>query len=240
MKKKTGLAAPIHKLIDDMVLVEGGTFLMGSDYYYYYDDDDDYDYDYPIHAVTLDTYHIAKYPITQAQWVAVMGNNPSRFKGDDLPVEQVSWDDIQEFLQRLNQLTAPHYIFSLPTEAQWEYAARGGNRSKGFDYAGSDDVDEVAWYYRNSGQTNPVGQKKPNELGLYDMSGNVWEWCNDWYDKAYYRNSPSRNPVNTTPATYRVLRGGSWGGYPLHCRVANRFSITPTGRNDGYGFRIAL
>lgn len=239
MKKEEGLAAPIQKLIDDMVLVEGGTFLMGSDYYYYYDDDDDYDY--PIHAVTLDTYHIAKYPITQAQWVAVMGNNPSRFKGDDLPVEKVSCDDVQVFLQKLNQLTAPHYIFSLPTEAQWEYAARGGKHSKGYQYAGSNNIDEVAWYGDNSGsKTQPVGQKNANELGLYDMSGNVWEWCNDWYDKAYYRNSPSRNPVNTTPATYRVLRGGSWGNLPQFCRVAYRNNFTPTNRTGYYGFRIAL
>ena len=222
------LPAPIQQLINNMVLVEGGTFMMGSNS------------EKPIHAVTLDTYYIAKYLITQAQWIAVMGNNPSGFKGDNLPVEKVNWDDIQAFLQKLNQLTAPHYIFSLPTEAQWEYAARGGNRSKGFEYAGSDDCDEVAWHEDNSDEeTHPVGQKKPNELGLYDMSGNVYEWCQDWYNSEYYKNSPSRNPVNTTPTTYRMVRGGSWINNSRYCRVSNRLSNNPGNRYDGVGFRVS-
>ena len=235
------LPAPIQQLINNMVLVEGGTFMMGSNS------------EKPIHAVTLDTYYIAKYLITQAQWIAVMGNNPSGFKGDNLPVEKVNWDDIQAFLQKLNQLTAPHYIFSLPTEAQWEYAARGGRYSKGFDsagfeYAGSDDCDEVAWYKYNSGeQTHPVGQKKPNELGLYDMSGNVWEWCQDWYGKypqsQYYDNYPPshvNNPTGPTTGSYRVLRGGSWDCYEEYSRVAFRISNAPDDRYDSYGFRLAV
>ena len=228
------LPAPIQQLINNMVLVEGGTFMMGSN-----EDDNEK----PIHQVTLDTYHIAKHPITQAQWVAVMGNNPSYFKGDNLPVEMVSWDDVQVFLQKLNAKYPPlggkGGYYCLPTEAQWEYAARGGKHSKGFEYAGSNNIDEVAWYEDNSNsKTHPVEQKKPNELGLYDMSGNVWEWCQDWYGK--YPQSHVNNPQGAATGSYRVLRGGSWRNFPQDCRVAFRDSYAPAYRDYDLGFRLAV
>ena len=170
-------------------------------------------------------YYIGKYEVTQAQWKAVMGNNPARFKGADRPVEQVSWNDAMEFCEKLNylELAPAGYKFSLPTEAQWEYGARGGNKSKGYEYSGSNDLKEVAWYVGNSGsQTYDVGGKKPNELGLYDMSGNVWEWCLD---------------ADGSP---RVLRGGSWLNRAYDCRVASRRHRDPDSRSFSYGFRLAL
>ncbi|HDP98542.1 MAG TPA: hypothetical protein ENN22_05075, partial [bacterium] len=155
----------------DMVFVAGGTFMMGSN---------EYDNEKPIHKVYVDDFYIGKYEVTQKQWFEIMGSNPSRFKGDNLPVERVSWNDVQEFIRKLNAKTGGN--FRLPTEAEREYASRGGSRSAHFKYSGSNNVDNVAWYDNNSGRkTHPVGTKQPNELGLYDMSGNVWEWCSDWY-----------------------------------------------------------
>jgi len=152
-----------------MVFVEGGTFMMGATSE---QESDAFDWEKPAHRVTLSDFYIGKYEVTQAQWKAVMGSNPSYFKGDNLPVERVSWGDCQEFIRKLNERTG--LTFRLPTEAEWDYAARGGNRSRGYKYSGSDDPDEVAWYWDNSGiKTHPVGQKRANELGLYDMSGNV-------------------------------------------------------------------
>ena len=204
------------------------------------------------HQVTLSSFYIGKYPVTQAQWQAIMGSNPSKFKGDNLPVESVSWDDIQVFLTKLNTLYSPPSggqgggFFRLPTEAEWEYAARGGHKSSfnkggqgGFKYAGSNNIDEVAWYGNNSNnKTHPVGQKKPNELGIYDMSGNVWEWCQDWYDKDYYKNSPANNSTGPTSGTSRVLRGGGWSSIAVRCRVGYRIHFTPSNRNLNYGFRL--
>jgi formylglycine-generating enzyme required for sulfatase activity len=215
----------------DMVFVEGGTFMMGSN-----DGEDD---ENPIHSVTLDSFYIGKFQVTQAQWKAIMGYNPSQFKGDVLPVEEVSWNDAQEFIEKINQKTSKKY--RLLTEAEWEYAARGGNKSRGYQYVGSDNINEVAWYYDNAGyQKHPVGQKKANELGIFDMSGNVWEWCEDGYDEDYYKNSPSKNPKGSSSGSYRVDRGGGWFSDSKYCRVAYRNYGTLEDRLSYLGFRIAL
>ncbi|MBQ3247459.1 MAG: SUMF1/EgtB/PvdO family nonheme iron enzyme, partial [Alistipes sp.] len=172
----------------EMVFVKGGTFTMGATAEQGSDADSD---EKPAHSVTVSNFYIGKYEVTQAQWEAVMGKNPSRFKGDNLPVERVSWNDIQKFIEKLNAKTGKRY--RLPTEAEWEYAARGGNQSKGYKYSGSNDIGSVAWYTDNSSSpTHPVGQKQPNELGLYDMSGNVYEWCSDWHGS--YSSGSQTNP----------------------------------------------
>ena len=165
-----------------------------------------------------------------------MGNDPSRFSNcDNCPVEQVSWNDIQDFIQKLNQKTGKNY--RLPTEAEWEYAARGGNKSKGYTYSGSNSSGEVAWYTDNSdSKTHPAGQKQPNELGLFDMSGNVWEWCSDWYGSDYYQSSPSSNPKGASTGSFRVRRGGGWCSNARDCRSAYR-DFTYPGRR--IGFRLA-
>jgi formylglycine-generating enzyme len=207
--------------------LKGGTFDMGGN---------EYSDEQPIHKVTVSDFQLCKYPVTQAQWKQIMGENPSHFKGDDLPVEKVSWDDVQVFLEALNSLT--NQAYRLPTEAEWEYAARGGSLSKGYKYAGSNDLSEVGWYNQNSGsKTHPVGQKKPNELGLYDVSGNVWEWCADWY--ADYPDSAQTNPTWATQGVYRVLRGGSWVDHLAHCRAAYRNTSGPAIRYYDIGFRLA-
>ncbi|OWY18165.1 hypothetical protein C7N43_37875 [Sphingobacteriales bacterium UPWRP_1] len=222
-----------------MVFVQGGTFTMGCTPERDGDCEDD---EKPAHKVTVSNFYISKYEVTQAQWQAIMGSNPSKFKGcPQCPVESVSWDDIQEFLQKLNAQTGKNY--RLPTEAEWEYAARGGNKTNGYKYAGSNDIDRVAWYEDNSSdRTHSVGQKSLNELGLYDMSGNVWEWCSDWYDydKEYYTNSPDRNPKGPASGTYRVLRGGCWYINPRYCRTAYRSSNTPGYRHYYCGFRVLV
>ena len=187
-------------------------------------------------------YYIGKYEVTQAQWRAVMGNNPAHFKGADCPVENVNWHDAMEFCKKLNDYGyAPRgYKFSLPTEAQWEYAARGGNKSKGYEYSGSNDINEVAWNGDNSGdKPHDVGTKKPNELGLYDMSGNVWEWCLDWYD-GYGDEKEVTDPQGPQSGSHRVIRGGSWRHYANYCRVARRNYDDPDYRDNCYGFRLAL
>ncbi len=229
-----GLAETKNGVDIEMVPVEGGTFTMGCTNE---QGDDCWDDEKPAHSVTLSGFYMGKYEVTQAQWKAVMGSNPSRFKGDNLPVEQVSWYDCQDFIRKLNQLTGEK--FRLPTEAEWEYAARGGNKSRGYKYAGGNNIDEVAWYDGNSGErTHPVGKKRPNELGLYDMSGNVWEWCSDWYDEDYYGNSPQNNPQGPASGSSRVFRGGSWDYLAILCRSAFRYYLTPGYRNDLMGFRL--
>ena len=168
-----------------------------------------------------------------------MGSNPSRFKGANRPVERVSWDDCQTFIRKLNAMTGK--TFRLPTEAEWEYAARGGNKSNGYKYSGGNTLGNVAWYGDNSGSgTHDVKTKSPNELGIYDMSGNVWEWCQDWYGKDYYSSSPQSNPQGPSSGSSRVRRGGSWFDNATYCRVAYRFSYTPTNTNYYLGFRLAL
>ncbi len=191
----------------------------------------------PAHSVTLFGFYIGKYEVTQAQWEAIMGGNPSYFKGDNLPVENVSWNDIQEFIQKLNQKTGERY--RLPTEAEWEYAARGGNKSRGYKYSGSNDVGTVAWYYENSGRkTHPVGQKQPNELGIYDMSGNVQEWCQDWYNYSGYSSDPQTIPTGPSSGSARVIRGGSWSVDAKYTRVSCRGYWRPLNKDRYYGFRL--
>lgn len=169
-----------------------------------------------------------------------MGKNPSRFTGNDqCPVEKVSWYDCQDFIEQLNRITGEH--FRLPTEAEWEFAARGGNESKGCRYADSNDLDEVAWYIDNSNSpTSQVATKQPNELGLYDMSGNVWEWCADWYDEDYYKTSPEVDPQGPALGLIRVLRGGSWDYVARSCRLSCRGWDFPEGWIDDYGLRLSL
>ena len=221
---------------NQMVKVEGGTFMMGSN---------DSKSTQPIHKVTVPTFYISKYQVTQKQWQEIMGNTPSHFKGENRPVENVSWNDTQDFIKKLNQRTGKKY--RLPTEAEWEFAARGGNYSKGYKYAGSNNIDEVAWYHTNSYKlgkehrnygTNPVGIKKSNELGIYDMSGNVWEWCEDtWYDN--YQNAPKNGAAwMAENESRRVLRGGSWFSLDNVCRVAYRLRYSPTTR--GSNFRLSV
>jgi formylglycine-generating enzyme required for sulfatase activity len=216
-----------------MILVEGGTFTMGcTDGECWSDGREE-----PAHQVTLSSYKIGKYPVTQKEWFAVMGTNPGYFEGDDLPVERVSWYDAQEFIVKLNELTGNKY--RLATEAEWEYAARGGKLSKGYKYSGSNDIDEVAWYGGNSDYTtHPVGTKKPNELGIYDMSGNVWEWCNDWYSA--YTDESQTNPQGPVEGSNRVYRGGGWDGDAQNCRVSYRYGDNPSFLYYSLGFRVAV
>ena len=209
-----------------MIAVKGGTFQMGSD--------DGYN---AVHQVTLSDYYIGETEVTQELWNAVMGSNPSYFYGNmQRPVETVSWNDCQTFISRLNELTGE--TFRLPTEAQWEYAARGGYKSKGYTYSGSNAIDDVAWYNDNSDRmTHPVKTKAPNELGIYDMSGNVWEWCSDWYGD--YSSAAQTDPTGPATGYYRVGRGGSWDNDATYCRVAFRGNSTPTNRFSHLGLRLA-
>lgn len=214
-----------------MVPVEGGTFKMGST-----DSDADSD-ESPVHNVTLSNFAIGQTEVTQELWTAVMGSNPSNWVGNKLPVEKVSWNDCNTFITKLNQLTGK--TFRLPTEAEWEFAARGGNLSQGYKYSGSNTIDDVAWYTSNSGsKTHEVGTKQANELGIYDMSGNVWEWCQDWYGS--YSSSAQSNPTGASSGSYRVLRGGSCYYDATYCRVAYRYSPAPMYTLNGIGFRLAL
>lgn len=239
-----------------MIFVEGGSFMMGSN--------DGESNEKPVHQVKVSSFLIGKYEVTQKEWAEVMGSNPSNWKGDNLPVEQVSWYQAVDYCNKRSRKeglqpcysisgnTAPAYWsqgkvdcdwsangYRLPTEAEWEYAARGGNKSKGYKYSGSNDIGSVAWYGSNSGsKTQIVGTKQPNELGIHDMSGNVWEWCWDWYDSGYYGKSQSSDPIGAGSGSFRVLRGGSWFYYGSYCRVAfrcNNYSVS----YDYYGFRVS-
>ena len=227
--------AVIDRLISDMIFVKGGTFKMGATTEQWKEAKSD---EKTVHWVTLSNYYIGKYEVTQAEWKAVMGENPSYFEGlDNLPVEKVSWNDCQKFIAKLNAATGKN--FRLPTEAEWEYAARGGNKSQGFIYSGSNDIDNVAWYAGNSGdKTHVVGMKQPNELGLYDMSGNVWEWCDDWYGN--YNSSPQTNPTGSSSGSGRVMRGGSFYYFAKGCRTSDRFVNNPGTADFRLGLRLAL
>lgn len=217
-----------------MIRVDGGTFTMGATPE---QGSDAVDKEKPTHSVTLSTYYIGETEVTQELWQAVMGNNPSIINESRWPVERVNWNDCQDFITKLNSLTG--YNFRLPTEAEWEFAARGGNNSRGYKFAGSNSIDVVAWYWDKSNDlAHNVAQKSPNELGLYDMSGNVWEWCQDWYGE--YSSSSQSNPTGLTSGSYRVLRGGCWGSDAWYCRVSTRLSYSPGYSNFGLGLRLAL
>ena len=213
-----------------MLRVEGGTFMMGAS--------DGYSNEIRVHQVTLSDYWIGETQVTQALWETVMGKNPSNFTGDPKrPVKWVSWVDCRAFIRKLNKLTGKK--FRLPTEAEWEFAARGGNKTKGYIYAGSYDIFDIAWYDENSHEeTHPVGELDPNELGLYDMSGNVFEWCFDFFD--YYSSDDQLNPIGPSSGSKRVLRGGSYCNVAKDCRVSYRNYDAPTEKFNNVGLRLAL
>lgn len=214
----------IRDLIDNMVFVEGGSFMMGSD------DKNSYYNEKVKHKETVKSFSIGKFEVSQREWKAVMGNNPSRFQGDELPVEKVSWNDCQEFIRRLNAMTGMN--FRLPTEHEWEYAARGGNKSHGYKYSGSKNIKNIAWYDKNSSlMTHKVGLKESNELGLHDMSGNVWEWTSSKW------SGDDRNPIISLSF---LCRGGSWGSIARSCRVSCRLNYSASHRDDYIGLRLAL
>ncbi len=260
-KKRRAEAEKIRKVEEElklplekrMVFVKGGCFQMGDTF-----GDGDSE-EKPVHEVCVDDFYMAKYEVTQKEWTAIMGNNPSEFENcDTCPVEQVSWNDAQEFINKLNEKTTPSVpldkgglkdspltkggrgLYRLPTEAEWEYAARSGGKKE--KYSGGNNLDSVGWYNENSGKkTHPVGQKAPNGLGLYDMTGNVWEWVNDWYDEDYYKSSPKNNPTGANSGQKRVFRGGSWGNNPRNTRAAYRNWNYPFVRDYlSYGFRCAM
>ena len=217
----------------EMVSIEGGEFDMGSD-----KDDADAD-ESPKHRVMLSDYFLGQTPVTQELWQAVMGSNPSNYVNPKSPVDNVSWNDCQEFITKLNEMTGE--TFRLPTEAEWEYAAKGGNKSGGCTYAGSNIITEVAWCAENAdGTTHPVANKLPNELGLYDMTGNVWEWCSDFYGNSYYSASVgAMDPTGPASGSYRVRRGGCLESFATDCRNTNRDWYAPYYRKNINGLRLA-
>ena len=229
------LAIPVNSNVYvELVKVEAGSFNMGATS----EMENPYEDEKPIHRVTLtNNYYIGKYEVTQALWQAVMGSNPSCFKGDDLPVERVSWNDCQDFISKLNAMTGKR--FRLPTEAEWEYAARGGKKSRGYQYSGSNTLGDVAWYGDNSGsKTHAVGTKQPNELGIYDMAANVEEWCQDRYGS--YSSSPQTNPTGAASGSNRVIRGGDWFFLAWDCRTSCRGFRAPGDRFNYLGLRLVL
>jgi TonB family protein len=218
---------PLHH---EMVLVEGGTFQMGSNAGEVNEQ--------PVHAVNLSSFFIGKYEVTQKQWFAIAGSNPSGKKNcEECPVEQVSWDNIQLFLEKLNTQTGKNY--RLPTEAEWEFAARGGVNSKGFEFSGSNNIDSVGWYFNNSEkEATVVGRKQANELGIYDMSGNVWEWCSDWFGE--YKNAGAVNPLGVSSGNWKIVRGGAWNNTPRLCSVHKRNWLNKDLGSTDICFRLVL
>jgi len=229
----TNYTETTNNLNIEMVAVQGGTFTMGCTSEQGSDCDDN---EKPAHQVTVSSFYIGKYEVTQAQWEAVMHTNPSYYKGDNLPVEFVSWYDVQEFIRRLNTATGKQY--RLLTEAEWEFAARGGNKSHGYKYSGSNNSNDVAWFENNSGRTtHPVGTKSPNELSIYDMSGNVDEWCQDWYGT--YPSLSQPDPMGPSSSSSRVYRGGSFILGEKYGRCSERYAYEPRTTIARLGFRIA-
>jgi formylglycine-generating enzyme required for sulfatase activity len=229
----------VNSIGTEFILIPAGTFNMGADKesahaFATYDDE------MPQHRVTISqSFYLGKYAVTQDEWVAVMGSNPSKFKGHHNPVENVSWNDVQTFIQRLNAKEGTEK-YRLPTEAEWEYAARAGTDGAYSFGGGTGQLRLYAWYDGNArGETHPVGQKKPNPWGLYDMYGNVWEWVEDWYDPTYYHRSPSTDPAGPASGANRVVRGGSWYFSARGLRSALRYDFAPDGRFDSFGFRLA-
>ncbi|MCP5245288.1 MAG: formylglycine-generating enzyme family protein [Burkholderiales bacterium] len=217
----------------ELVFVEGGSFTMG-------DNESKYNFEKPAHQVAVASFYMGRYPVTQRLWQAVMDKNPSMFQGEMRPVEQVSWDDAQVFIEQLNAVTGK--TFRLPTEAQWEYAARGGKYSQGYTFAGSDKLKQVGWYDENSnGETHDVGLLLANELDIYDLSGNVREWCEDDYHPNY-EGAPKDGSawIDTPRGEGRVLRGGSNFHKALHCRSTFRRRYHPADRRSNFGFRLVL
>lgn len=216
----------------EMVFVKGGNFMVGSK-------SGGYD-EKPVHEVYLDDFYIGKYEVTQSEWYKVLPKDPSKryFPGcDSCPVERVTWYQVQEFISTLNGLTGQNY--RLPTEAEWEYAASGGTLSQRYKYSGSNKADSVAWTDGNAGnRVHPIGKKKPNELGIYDMSGNVFEWCSDWYSSYYYKLSSFENPGGPLEGEQKVMRGGSWFFDRSGVRIADRDKGNPDFRYGYVGFRL--
>ena len=234
----TGIAC-IDALAEDMIKVQGGTFKMGAAS----DDNDALEDEKPQHSVTLSDFYICKYEVTQELWLALMDSATSYWqsqmgKGTKYPAYGISGNDCDTFIQRLNAITG--LKFRLPTEAEWEYAARGGNKSRSCRYAGGNEIGNVAWYTRNSDfKTHPVMRKNANELGIYDMAGNVFELCSDWYDAKYYTQSKAVNPQGPSSGNFRVCRGGCWSFFDVQCRVSSRFYTFPEGVAN-IGFRLVL
>ncbi len=221
----------INGVIMEMVAVVGGTFIMGGTSEQGKEAEAD---EKPTHRVSLDDYYIGKFEVTQKLWETVTGKNPSHWRGENHPVENVSWNDCQEFIKKLNKITGQN--FRLPTEAEWEYAARGGNKSKGYKYSGSNTIEDVTVI--GGSQTYPVGAKLPNEIDVYDMSGNVWEWCQDMYGK--YSKADQDNPTGPSSGATRVYRGGSWHSNAGHCRVSYRYYNSPDDRAYNLGLRVVM
>jgi formylglycine-generating enzyme required for sulfatase activity len=228
------LPQPIIELMHDMVRIEGGVFTMGGTRE---QGEEAFDDEKPSHKVAVSSFYMAKYPITQEQWEAVMGSNPSHFKGEKLPVDSVSWYDCLEFIKKLSEVTGKH--FRLPTEAEWEFAARGGKKGKRYKYSGGNILNQVGWYNENSnGTSHQVGLKSPNELGLYDMSGNIWEWVQDW--KGEYTECEQENPTGPEVGMEKVCRGGGWNREIDRARVSYRGDDQPDFRYCSLGLRVAL
>jgi len=229
------IAIAILNLDSNMVYVEGGTFKMGLPEN---SDVEGGEVEKPQHTVNVNSFYMLKTPVTQALWLSVMDSNTSVHKNCyTCPMENISFNDVQQFIKLLNKMTGKHY--RLPTEAEFEYAASEGKKSHGYKYSGSNTIDEVGWYGSNAGMhSHPVAQKKPNELGLYDMSGNIWEWCSDWFDDHYYKYSPADNPTGPPHGLKKTLRGGTWISLDEGCLVIARAGAEPWSKDKYVGFRL--